>query len=75
MKHREETTFDRLRKKGRSRSIEDLLWGDGIEKCPPHDWQVGASGWGVIYGCSRCKKCGKLAEPSDFSVPEPTPLE
>jgi hypothetical protein len=42
------------------------------EACPPHDWEVGTDGWGVVLGVSRCKKCGKVARADDFA---PAPLE
>ena len=50
MKHRTETTFDRLRRKGRSRSIEDLLWG-GEKRLAPCGEPAVPGHW----FCSQCK--------------------
>lgn len=29
-----------------------------------HDWELAP--WGVIIGVSKCKRCGKIAQSSDF---------
>ena len=31
-----------------------------------HEWESGS--WGVLIGVSRCKRCGKVAQTSDFPV-------
>ncbi len=31
-----------------------------------HIWEVGAHGWGVVIGVSKCTKCGVVARQSDF---------
>ncbi len=37
------------------------------ERCPPHTWETGVSGWGVVVGVSRCRKCGAIAKAEHFT--------
>ena len=38
-----------------------------------HDWD-NAPLWGVIFGITKCKRCGKIATEADFPKPTPKPL-
>lgn len=37
--------------------------------CPSwlHEWESG-TGWGVIIGVSKCKRCGRVSRASDFAA-------
>ena len=37
-----------------------------------HDWD-NAPLWGVIFGITKCKHCGKIAIEADFPKPKPKP--
>ena len=36
--------------------------------CPPHEWEIGNDGWGVILGVSKCKRCGAIATEARMKV-------